>query len=332
MSTRPRIYLTQKIPEECEGWRLLRESCDVKVYDEIETGHMIVPRDQLLRDVRGVDALYLALPVQVDAELLDAAGPQLKVIATKSVGLNHIDLAECARRNIPVGYTPDVLTDAVAEATIALTLATARRHKEGIQAVHGGQWGKTWESSLYLCGKDICNSVVGIVGLGRIGLGVAKRLRAFGISRLLYCGRASKPHAAEVNGEYVSFDELLKMSDFVIACCSITPENHHLFNADAFGKMKKSAIFINASRGILVDQDALYVALASGQIFAAGLDVTTPEPLPPDHRLLTLPNCTVHPHLGSATVTARHAMADLSARNALAGLRGEPLPAPVPLI
>ncbi|KAH3843474.1 hypothetical protein DPMN_116992 [Dreissena polymorpha] len=193
---------------------------------------MIVPRDQLLRDVRGVDALYLALPVQVDAELLDAAG---------------------------------------------------------IQAVHGGQWGKTWESSLYLCGKDICNSVVGIVGLGRIGLGVAKRLRAFGISRLLYCGRASKPHAAEVNGEYVSFDELLKMSDFVIACCSITPENHHLFNADAFGKMKKSAIFINASRGILVDQDALYVALASGKILAAGLDVTTPEPLPPDHRLLTLP-------------------------------------------
>ncbi|XP_052791394.1 glyoxylate reductase/hydroxypyruvate reductase-like [Mya arenaria] len=331
MSERPKAYLTQKIPVDGTGLTQLQAVCDVNMYDEVEGGQISVSRERLLKDVVGANALILPYPVKVDAELLDAAGSQLKVIATVSVGLDHIDLKECARRRIPVGYTPDVLTDAVAEGTIGLTLATARRHKEGVQAVSGGSWGSTWDSCLYLCGQELRGATVGIVGLGRIGLGVARRLRAFSIGRLMYCGRSPKDYAGEVEAEYVSFDQLLENSDFVIACCSVNPSNHNLFDAAAFKKMKKSAILINTSRGILVDQDALYDALSSGEILRAGLDVTSPEPFPPDHRLLTLPNCLVLPHLGSASMRARHAMVDLAVRNTLAGLRGEPLETPVPI-
>lgn len=196
--------------------------------------------------------------------------------------------------------------------------------------VANGGWGSTYSASLYLCGKVIKGSTVGIVGLGRIGLAVAKRLIPFAITRLLYCGRSPKEYASDVDAEYVTFDNLLAESDFVIACCSINPSNHKLFNAESFKKMKCSAIIINMSRGILIDQDALYDALTTGEILAAGLDVMTPEPLPPDHRLLTLSNCTVLPHLGSASIAARHQMANLTARNILAGLKGESLITPVP--
>ncbi|WAR13028.1 GRHPR-like protein [Mya arenaria] len=222
-------------------------------------------------------------------------GPQLKVISTVSVGLEHIDLKECAR----------------------------------VQAVTDGTWGSTWDNCLYLCGQELRGATVGIVGLGRIGLGVARRLRAFSIGRLLYCGRTAKNYASDIDAEYVSFDQLLKNSDFVIVCCSVNPRNHKMFDAAAFKKMKKTAIFINTSRGILVDQKALYEALTSGEILRAGLDVTSTEPFPPDHRLLKLPNCLVLPHLGSATLRARHGMVDLAVRNTLAGLRGEPLETPV---
>ncbi|XP_045203811.2 glyoxylate reductase/hydroxypyruvate reductase-like isoform X2 [Mercenaria mercenaria] len=330
MSARPKLYINQGIPEDGEAIKLYRKQCEITMYDEKKGGVVSVPREEFLRSVKGVDAIHLAYPAKIDNEALDAAGPQLKVIGTMSVGLDHLDLAECSRRNVKVGYTPDVLTDAVAEAAIALTLATARRHKEGMADVKNGVWGSTWSNSLYLCGKDIKGSTVGIVGLGRIGFEVAKRLKAFGINRLLYCGRTHKDYASEVDGEFVAFDDLLRQSDFVIACCSINPSNHKLFNAEAFKKMKSSAILVNVSRGILIDQDALYDALKTGELHAAGIDVTTPEPLPVDHPLLTLPNCTVLPHLGSASINARHAMANLTARNILAGLKGDPLPAPVP--
>ena len=200
-----------------------------------------------------------------------------------------------------------------------------------MQAVVNGGWGSTWANSLYLCGKDIKDSTVGIVGLGRIGLAVSKRLVPFGVKDILYSGRSKKSYDTEVNAKYVSFDELLGQSDFVIACCSINASSTKLFNAEAFRKMKTSAIFINITRGALVDQDDLYMALTEGEIHAAGLDVTTPEPIPRDSPLLTLDNCTILPHLGSASVTARTAMADLTARNILAGLNGEPLITPVPM-
>lgn len=283
----------------------------------------------MLEGVVGVEGILCHPPDKVDKEVLDIAGKSLKSVSTMSVGLEHIDLKECKARGISVGYTPGVLTDATAETTVSLLLATSRRLKEAFSAVVDGGWG-TWENGLYLCGKTLLESTVGIVGLGRIGLAVAKRLQPFGVQKFLYSGNTKKEWASEVNAEFVSFDRLLEESDFVVACCSMNKDNMGLFNKSAFSKMKNSAIFINTSRGALVNQEDLYDALKSGTILAAGLDVTSPEPLPREHPLHTLNNCVIIPHIGSATVYARNAMAELAAKNLIAGLKGEKLLSPVP--
>ena len=179
---------------------------------------------------------------------------------------------------------------------------------------------------MWLCGAGLAGSTVGIVGLGRIGLAVAKRLIPFNISQLLYSGRQPKEEGKEVGGKFVQLDELLSQSDFVIATCAMTAETAGMFNKEAFSKMKKTAIFVNSSRGGIVNQEDLYEALKSGEIGAAGLDVTTPEPLPTNSPLLTLPNCVVLPHVGSATHDTRSTMSELTARNILAALQGQPMP------
>lgn len=199
----------------------------------------------------------------------------------------------------------------------------------GFKAVEKGMVG--WQNGHWLCGKQINGCTVGIVGLGRIGLAVAKRLQPFGVAKFLYSGHSEKPGGTEIGATFVSFDELLRNSDFVVACCSMNEENKGLFNKDAFSKMKSDAIFINSSRGVLVNQEDLYDALKSGQIMAAGLDVTSPEPLPVDHQLKTLDNCVIFPHLGSATTDTRNVMAVTAAKNAIAGFKGQTLPSPVPL-
>ena len=198
----------------------------------------------------------------------------------------------------------------------------------GLQSVNNGVWGTKWENSLWLAGKELSGSVIGIVGLGRIGLATAKRLKAFEPSRLVYCGNSPKQAGADIGAEFVNFEELLSISDFVIATCAITPATTGLFDKKAFSLMKNDAIFINVTRGQLVDQEALYEALTTRGIGAAGLDVTTPEPLPTNHKLLSLPNCTVTPHLGSATTVTRNAMCDLTVDNILAGLNGQSLSTP----
>ena len=182
---------------------------------------------------------------------------------------------------------------------------------------------------MWLAGKEIAGSVIGIVGLGRIGLAIAKRLAAFEVSKILYTGRNPRPESAEsIGAEFVTFDQLLEQSDFVIVACSANDSNKGLFNTVAFKKMKNTAILVNISRGVVVDHDALYNALKSGEIGAAGLDVTTPEPLPTSSPLLTLPNCLVTPHNAPCTVTTRNAMCELTVDNILAGLEGRPLKAP----
>ncbi|KAI9248417.1 FtsJ-like methyltransferase-domain-containing protein [Sporodiniella umbellata] len=212
-----------------------------------------------------------------------------------SVGLDHIDLAETKSRGISVGYTPDVLTNATADLTLLLALGAGRRMKEALQVAENGQW-REWRPT-WMCGCQPAHKTIGIVGMGRIGQAVAKRLRAFDISRLVYSGRTKK----DIDGDYVSFDELLKVSDFVI-------------------------IFVNSARGGIVDQEALVKALEEKLIGAAGLDVTDPEPLPPTHRLYSFPNCIVLPHIGSATMETREQMARTSLNNVLAGLNDQPLP------
>lgn len=294
--------------------------CEVSLWDSDEP----VPREELLKGVQGAHGLLCLLSDKIDAEVLDAAGPNLKVISTLSVGFDHMALDEIKKRGIRVGYTPDVLTDATAELTVALLLATARRLPEGVEEVKNGGW-SSWKP-LWLCGYGLSGSTVGVIGLGRIGMAIAQRLKPFGVKKLLYSGRTAKAHAAEVNGEFVPLDTLVSESDFIVVSCSLTPETQGLCDKAFFSKMKKTAVFVNSSRGAVVNQEDLYEALTTGQIAAAGLDVTTPEPLPTNHPLLTLKNCVVLPHIGSATYSTRGIMAALSARNLLGGLQGTDMP------
>ncbi|KAG1443311.1 hypothetical protein G6F56_010718 [Rhizopus delemar] len=240
-----------------------------------------------------VDALLCLLTDKINDELLDAAGPQLKVIATMSVGYDHIDTAAVKARQIQIGYTPDVLTDATADLTVLLTLGAARRIKEAIQVAENGQW-REWRPT-WMCGSQLSQKTVGIVGMGRIGEAVATRLRAFGVSRIVYSGRNKRP----VHGDFVSLDELLTVSDFV---------------------------FVNSARGGIVDQEGLVKALEEKLIGSAGLDVTDPEPLPPTHKLYSFSNCLILPHIGSATLETREQMAGMSLDNILAALNNQPLP------
>ena len=271
-----------------------------------------------------MDGVYCLLTERIDAELLDAAGPQLKVVSTMSVGYDHVDLPALRARGVALGNTPGVLTETTADLAVALLLAAARRLPEAWRAAQDGTWGP-WQPE-WMTGRDVYGSTVGIVGLGRIGAAVARRLLGFGC-RIVYSGPRPRPELAEPLGAaYVPFEQLLAKSDFVSIHCPLNDATRRLFDAAAFAAMQPTAILINTSRGPVVDQDALYQALKAGQIAAAGLDVTTPEPLPVDHPLFSLPNCVVLPHIGSASIRTRLQMAMMAAENLIAGVEGRPLP------
>lgn len=315
---KPKVLVTRRIPQ--AGLARVQEVCEVRHWDQEEA----IPRATLLEWVAGLDGLYCLLTERIDEELLTAAGPNLRVVSTMSVGYDHVNVAACRARNVLIGNTPGVLTDTTADLTLALMLATARRVTEAAAAVKSGEWG-VWKPE-WMLGRDLFGSTVGIVGLGRIGAAVGQRLQGFGC-RLLYSGTQPKPEiAAPLGAEYVDLDTLLALSDFVTAHCPYNPTTHHLFNQATLSKMKPTAILINTTRGGVVDQEALYQALLAGQIAAAGLDVTTPEPLPTTHPLLTLANCVVLPHIGSASVATRTKMALMAAENLIAGVQGQPLP------
>ncbi|KAM7417716.1 hypothetical protein PAMA_017384 [Pampus argenteus] len=315
-----KVFVTRRIPQ--EGMEILSAAgvCEVNLWDSDEP----VQRAELLKGVQGAHGLLCLLSDKIDVEVLDAAGPNLKVISTLSVGFDHLGLDEIKKRGIRVGYTPDVLTDATAELTVALLLATARRLPEGVEEVKNGGWSS--RNPFWMCGYGLSGSTVGVIGLGRIGMAIARRLMPFGVKRLLYSGRTAKADAAELNGEFVPLDTLVSESDFIVVSCSLTPETRGMCDKAFFSKMKNTAVFVNPSRGAVVNQEDLYEALKSRQIAAAGLDVTTPEPLPTNHPLLTLKNCVVLPHIGSATYSTRRIMAALSAQNLLGGLQGTDMP------
>lgn len=315
---KPSVYVTRDIGS--EAITLLKNHCDVTIWNK----PVPVPRDELIKNVAGKDALLCLLTDKIDSEVLNAAGTNLKIIATMSVGFDHLDVKEIKKRNIKVGYTPNVLTDATAELTVALLLATSRRLLEGSEEARTGGW-KAW-SPFWMCGPTLSHSTVGIVGFGRIGQQVAQRLKSFNIKKLLYTGHSEKKEGLEIGAKFVSLDELLRESDFVIATCALTPETANMFNDLSFKKMKPSAVFVNTSRGGVVDQDALIRALKEKTIWAAGLDVTTPEPLSTDSELFNLKNCVVLPHIASATIETRNTMAMLSVKNILSGLRNKQMP------
>lgn len=246
-----------------------------------------------------------------------------------SAGMDYVDIPEVKRRNIALGYTAGVLNDAVADMAIGLMIAAGRRYHEGEQKIREGQWKKNHG---WMLGKDIRGSRVGIVGLGNIGQTIAKRLSGFDVGQLVYSGRSRK--SEEVEKEYkamfVSFEDLIKTSDFVIIAAPLSNETRNMFNATVFDQMKNSSVLVNIARGEIVNQTDLYFALKEKKIFSAGLDVMNPEPMDVDDPLLSLENVVLTPHIASATERTRYDMADIAALNVLAGIAGEPLFVPVP--
>jgi lactate dehydrogenase-like 2-hydroxyacid dehydrogenase len=295
---------------------------------DLWTDELPPPRDELLRRVAGLDGLLSLLTDRVDDELLDAAGPQLKVVSNFAVGYDNIDVPALTRRGIPAGNTPGVLTETTADLAFALLMAAARRIPESVDYVRDGKW-RTW-GPMVLMGVDVHGATLGIVGFGRIGREMARRGRGFGMGILYHDVSPATPEdEAELGATRVEMEELLRESDFVSLHVNLTPETHHLIDADALRAMKPSAVIVNTSRGPVIDADALTEALRRGEIFAAGLDVTDPEPLPADHPLVALANCVVVPHIASASGVTRGKMAAMAAANLLAGLRGERLPTPI---
>ena len=319
---RPRVFVARRIPD--EGLTRVLAETDADLWADA----LPPPRDELLRRVRGVDGVLSLLTDRVDDELLDAAGPQLRVVSNFAVGFDNIDVPACTRRGIPVGNTPGVLTETTADFAFALLMAAVRRIPEGHDYVRAGHW-KTWGPMLLL-GPDVHHATLGIVGFGRIGKEMAKRAHGFDMTVLVH--DAYPPSAEEqaaLGVTAVSQDELFARSDMISLHVNLTPDTRHLIDAAALARMKPTAVLVNTSRGPVVDQVALADALRRGVIAAAALDVTDPEPMSPDDPLLALPTCLVVPHIASATHATRGKMAQMAAANLLAGLRGERLPTPV---
>lgn len=319
----PRFAVTGRVPE--SAVEMLRRAGSVELA-ETETA---LPRTELLALVAGADAVLTLLHDRVDGELLDAAGPGLRCVANVAVGYDNVDLEAAARRGVAVTNTPGVLDDATADLTLGLILAASRRLGEGERLIRAGRpW--AWSMS-FMLGHDLRGKLLGIVGLGAIGRRVAERARAFGM-RIAYCQRhAADPGVvAELEAERMELEDLLEAADVVSLHCPLTDETRHLISRERLALMRPEAILVNAARGPIVEEAALVEALRNGGLRAAALDVYEEEPrVHPG--LLELENAVLVPHLGSATVETRTAMAELAAANAIAAARGEPLPTPVPL-
>jgi glyoxylate reductase len=311
----PKIFISRLTPD--AGLTLLRQHYP---HFDIWTQDLPMTREELIQQTHGVDALLCTLTEKIDEELMDSIGPQLKVISSFSVGVDHIDTRAATKRKIPVGNTPGVLTDATADQAFALLLAAARRITEAERFLRASKW-QTWIPNLLL-GADLSGATLGVIGFGRIGQAVAKRAQGFDM-KIIYHSPSANPAYGAIK---VDLDTLLKESDFISLHVPLKPETEHLVNAEFLSKMKPNAILVNTTRGGVVDQTALYNALKSGQIFAAALDVTDPEPLPMDSPLLELENCLIVPHLGSATKKTRDKMSVLAVDNLIAGIENKRLP------
>ena len=306
MGAQARVFVTRKLPG--DALDRLRAEHDVEVWPE----RLPPPREELMARAPEVEGLLSLLTDPVDAELIQAA-PRLRAISNYAVGVDNVDVEAASARGIPVGNTPDVLTESTADLALALMLGIARRLAEGEAFVKAGEWA-TWEPDLML-GRDLHGATVGIVGHGRIGQAVGRRLEGFGCEVL-----------TNTRSGGVSLGELLERADFVTLHCPLTPDTRGLIDAGALRRMKPTAYLVNTARGPVVDTEALAEALTAGELAGAALDVTDPEPLPGDHPLLGAPNLLVVPHIASATHATRGRMADIAVDNLLAGLAGEPMP------
>ncbi len=319
MAGKPKVFVTRILPD--AGLNHIREACDAEVWPE----QLPPPYDLIRQKVADCDGLVSLLTDKIDAALLDAA-PRLKVVSNFAVGFNNIDIPAATQRGVAVGNTPGVLTDATADMAFCLLISAARRVVEGHQYTLSGQW-KTWEPLGHL-GQDLFGRTVGVIGMGRIGFAFARRCRFGWDMRVLYHDvHRNEKAEQELGARQVDLDMLLREADFVSLHADLNETTRGLINRAALQKMKRTAILINTARGPLVVQKDLAEALQAGTIFAAGLDVTDPEPPAADDPLLKLPNAVVAPHIASATVQTRNAMAEICASNLIAGVSGQKLPA-----
>jgi glyoxylate reductase len=307
------------IPE--AGLNLLREAARAGEIELEIWPHELPPNpDELAGLLQGATGALTLVSDRIDGAVLDAE-PQLKVVSNYAVGYDNVDIPAATAHRVMVCNTPGVLTETTADMAWALLMAAGRRIVEASDYVRAGNW-KTWGPTLLL-GRDIHHATLGIIGLGRIGKEVAKRARGFDMEILAYDEYQDDAFAAEMGVTYVSLDELLKRSDFVTLHCALTPETYQLIGADELKKMNSTAVLINAARGPVVDTEALTDALRDGTIWAAGLDVTDPEPIPADHPLVFMENVVIAPHIASGSVDTRDRMAIIAATNLLQALRGE---------
>ncbi len=317
--TKPRVFVTRVMAQ--EALDRIAQVTEMEVWPE----ELPPPYEMLLEKAKNAEGLVTLVTDKVDAALMDAA-PKLKVVSNMAVGYDNISIAEATKRHIVVSNTPGVLTETTADLAFTLLMAAARRVVEAANYTSKGQW-KTWGPKILL-GQDINNATLGIIGLGRIGTELAKRGRGFNMKVLYYDEiRQSEEKERQLGVKYVpELGGLLSSADFISVHVPLLPQTHHLIGAAEFALMKPTAVFVNTSRGPVVDQRALYEALKSGQIFAAAIDVTEVEPIPPDDPLLTLDNIIITPHIASASFTTRKNMALMAAENLLAGLRGKTPP------
>ncbi|MBD0380875.1 2-hydroxyacid dehydrogenase [Paenibacillus sedimenti] len=317
--TKPTVLVLKKLPEEVA--RYISEHCEIMDLSVSENSP-----EQLKHALATADGL-LQSGVTIDEELLKSA-PRLKIVSNISVGYNNFDTAAMRKHGVIGTHTPDVLDDTVADLVLALMLAVARRTAELDRLVKESGWGPSDEE---LFGIDVHHATLGIIGMGRIGEAVAKRAR-FGFDmNILYANRNRKPQAEEKYGaQYRTQEQLLRESDYVVVMTPLTAETHHMIRKEHFQLMKRTAIFINASRGPLVDEKALIEALEERLIHAAALDVFEQEPVDPSNPLLTMKNVVTLPHIGSATSKTRRDMAMMAARNVVAGVTGQIPPNIVP--
>jgi glyoxylate reductase len=319
MPDRPRVFVTRRIPD--AGLDTIRGHCDAEVWP----GDLPPPYETIKEKVADCEGLVALLTDRIDPGLLDAA-PKLKVVSNYAVGFNNIDVPACTARGIAVGNTPGVLTDATADMAFCLLIAAARRLIDAHDYGRAGKW-KTWEPLGHL-GQDLAGKTLGVIGMGRIGYALARRCQCGWDMKILYHDVQRSPKAeGDLAARLVDLDTLLAQADFVSVHTDLNDSTRGLFNLATFRKMKPTAVFVNTARGPIVVEADLIEALQNGVIFAAGLDVTDPEPPAENSPLYSVPNLLVAPHIASATVGTRNAMADICARNLLAGLRGEALPA-----
>ncbi len=311
---KPSVFITRVLPE--SGLRLLQDYCDVRVFEK----QAPIDRKTLSEEIGRADALVCLLSDRIDNALLDQAG-RLKIIANYAVGYNNIDIAAALARNIMVTHTPGVLTNATAELAFALIITLTRRILTADRFTRQGKF-IGWDPMLLL-GDELAGKTLGIVGLGRIGRSLAEKCRAFGMS-IIYHNRRPLDRTTEerISAHYCAFDELLARSDIISIHAPLTEESRHLFNQTAFENMKPGAYLINTARGEIVVEAALVEALKSGRLKGAGLDVYEGEPAV-NPELLKMNHVVLLPHIGSATVETRSAMAVMAAENVIAALKGK---------